>query len=264
MGYTNSPLVDYTKLSPNVYGKRTEAISRITLHCFVGQVTVERGCEVFIPKTRKASCNYVIGKDGRIGLCVEEANASMCSSSRANDNKAITVECASDTEHPYAMNEKVYDSIIKLCTDICKRNGASKLIWLSDKKLALAYIPKSGEMILTVHRWFKAKACPGDWLYSRLGDVASKVTKILEDEKKKPESKYPSVPFGVQVIIDNLNIREKPSTKSTSKGVTGKGTFTIVEVSGDWGLLKSYQKSRNGWIYISNTNYCKVLKTNSK
>ena len=266
MGYTNSPLVVYTKLSPNIYGKRTNAISRITLHCFVGQVSVERGCEVFYPKSRKASCNYVIGTDGRIGLCVEECNASQCSSSRDNDNKAITVECASDVAAPQKMNDKVYASIIDLCVDICKRNGAIRLTWIPDKKTALSYVPKSNELILTVHRWFANKACPGNWLFSRLGEVAEKVTSILNGEDSNPneDSKYPNVPFQVQVLIDNLNIRQQPTAKSASQGKTGRGVFTIVEVSGDWGLLKSYQKKKNGWIYLGNPNYCNVLKKISK
>lgn len=269
MGYTNSPLVEYTKPSPNHSGLRTYAITRITLHCVVGQVTIERLGDIFAPKSRKASSNYGIDKDGRIGQFVDEKNRSWCSSSADNDNRAVTVECASDTTHPYAMNDKVYASIIKLCTDICKRNGAKRLTWISDKKTALSYTPKSDEMILTVHRWFAAKACPGDWLFSRLGDVASKVTAALNEESTvvapvQEQTKYPSVPFTVQVLIDNLNIRQQPTTKSTSQGKTGRGVFTICKVSGDWGLLKSYQKKENGWIYLANPNYLNVLKKISK
>lgn len=77
---------------------------------------------------------------------------------------------------PYAMNSAVYDSLVKLCTDICKRNGKKKLLWLGDKTKTLNYAPKSDEMVLTVHRWFANKSCPGNWLYSRLGDLAAKVT----------------------------------------------------------------------------------------
>ena len=124
-------------------------------------------------------CNYGIGKDGRISLCVEEKNRSWCSSSNANDQRAVTIECASDTKHPYTMNDTVYKTLIKLCIDICKRNGKTTLIWFGDKTKTLNYSPKSDEMILTVHRWFANKSCPGDWLYARLGDVAAKVTAEL-------------------------------------------------------------------------------------
>ena len=152
---------------------------RITPHCVVGQLTAESICGCFTSPSREASCNYGIGKDGKIALCVEEKNRSWCSSSSANDQRAVTIECASDLNAPYAMTNAVYNSLVKLCTDICKRNGKKKLLWLGDKNKTLNYSPKSDEMVLTVHRWFANKSCPGDWLYSRLGDLASKVTAAL-------------------------------------------------------------------------------------
>ena len=178
MGYSNSPLVCYTGLSPNHSGQRTHRIDRITPHCVVGQLSCETICACF-PKGRDASCNYGIGSDGRISLCVEEKNRSWCSSSGANDQRAITIECASDKTAPYEMNDAVYQSLIKLCVDICKRNGKTKLLWFGDKDKSLNYEPKDDEMVITVHRWFANKSCPGDWLYSRLGDLAAKVTAQL-------------------------------------------------------------------------------------
>ena len=179
MAYTNSPLVSYTKLSPNHSGQRTHSIDRITPHCVVGQCSVETLGNIMYPTSRQASCNYGIGPDGRVGMYVEEKNRSWCSSSNANDQRAITIECASDTFHPYAMNDKVYATLITLCTDICRRNGKKKLLWFADKNKSLNYIPAADEMVLTVHRWFANKSCPGDWLYSRLSDVAAKVTANL-------------------------------------------------------------------------------------
>lgn len=179
MAYTNSPLVSYTKLSPNHSGQRTHSIDRITPHCVVGQCSIETLGNIFYPTSRQASCQYGIGPDGRVGMYVEEKNRSWCSSSNPNDQRAVTIECASDTYHPYAMNDKVYSTLIRLCVDICRRNGKKKLIWFGDKNKTLNYTPKSDEMIITVHRWFANKSCPGDWLYSRLGDLATKVTAQL-------------------------------------------------------------------------------------
>ena len=176
---SNSKMVSYTKLSPNHSGRRTHSIDRITPHCVVGQCSVETLGNIFAPTSREASCNYGIGVDGRIGMYVEEKNRSWCSSSNANDQRAVTIECASDTYHPYAMNSKVYDTLIKLCVDICRRNGKKKLLWFGDKNKSLNYSPKSDEMVLTVHKWFANKSCPGDWLYSRLGDLAKRVTAEL-------------------------------------------------------------------------------------
>lgn len=176
---SNSSLVSYTKLSPNHSGQRTHSIDRITPHCVVGQLSAESICGCFTSTSRQASCNYGIGTDGKIALCVEEKNRSWCSSSNANDQRAVTIECASDLKEPYAMNSKVYASLVNLCVDICKRNGKSKLLWLGDKDKTLNYSPKSNEMVLTVHRWFANKSCPGNWLYARLGDLATEVTKKL-------------------------------------------------------------------------------------
>ena len=176
---SNSAMVSCIMLSPNNSGKRTHAIDRITPHCVVGQVTVQSLGAIFLPTSRGASSNYGIGLDGAVGMYVEECNRSWCSSSKANDQRAVTIECASDLTDPYAFNSVVYDRLIALCVDICRRNGKAKLIWIGDKTKALAYTPKSGEMLLTVHRWFAAKSCPGDWMYARMGDLAAKVTAQL-------------------------------------------------------------------------------------
>ena len=192
MAYTNSSLVSYTKLSPNHSGQRTHSIDRITPHCVVGQCSVETLGNIFLPTSRQASCNYGIGVDGRVGMYVEEKNRSWCSSSNANDQRAVTIECASDTTEPYAFKDVVYQTLITLCTDICKRNGKSKLLWLGDKDKTLSYEPKSDEMVLTVHRWFANKSCPGSWMYARMGDLAEKVTAQLgSGTSGDTEAEYP-------------------------------------------------------------------------
>ena len=203
MAYTNSPLVVYTKLSPNQSGTRTHAIDRITPHCVVGQCTAESLGAVFADPNTQASSNYGIDKDGRVGMYCPESNRSWCTSNRDNDQRAITVECASDTKHPYTMYDAVYAALVELCTDVCRRNDKTKLLWFGDKEKSLAYEPAADEMLITVHRWFANKSCPGDWLYSRLGDLASSVTTALgtaiEPEQKEetapapaPETEYPA------------------------------------------------------------------------
>lgn len=201
---SNSSLVCYTKLSPNHSGKRTHGIDRITPHCVVGQLSCESICGCFTSKSRQASCNYGIGSDGRISLCVDEGNRSWCSSSNENDQRAITIECASAKTAPYAMTDAVYESLVNLCTDICKRNGKNKLIWFGDKDKTLAYEPQSNEMVITVHRWFANKSCPGDWLYERLGDLAARVTVNLSDKKSNDGVLY-RVQTGAFSVKDNAD-----------------------------------------------------------
>ena len=178
----DSSIVSYTKLSPNNSGERTMKIDRITPHCVVGQCSVETIGKMFSFPEHKASSNYGIGSDGRIGMFVPENMRSWCSASRANDQRAVTIECASDASEPYAMNDAVYKALVELCTDICKRNGKTVLLWIGDKEKTLSYSPKSNEMVLTVHRWFANKSCPGEWLYSRLGELAKTVTNELSVE----------------------------------------------------------------------------------
>ena len=175
----NSPLVSFTKLSPNHSGRRTCSISRITPHAVVGQLSVERICDCFKDSSRQASCNYAIGADGRIGLCVDEQNRSWCSSSRDNDQRAVTIECASDLTNPYAMKPEVYSALVELCVDICRRNRKKRLVWIADRDKALTYTVKSDEILLTVHRWFAIKSCPGNWLFGKLGDFAQAVNSRL-------------------------------------------------------------------------------------
>ena len=186
MGYTNSPLVSYTRLSPNNSGQRTQPITYIIPHCVVGQVSVERLGEIFAPTSRKASSQYGIGSDGRVGMYCEEKNRSWCTSSAYIDQRGVTIECASDATAPYAFNDIVYARLVDLCVDICQRNGKDTLLWISNKSKSLNYIPKDNEMKLAVHRWFAAKSCPGDWMYSRMGDLAQRVTERLHGEIPTP------------------------------------------------------------------------------
>ena len=188
MAYTNSKMVVCTKLSPNHSGQRTHSIDRISPHCVVGQVTAESLGNLFAKSSYKASSNYGIDKNGRVGMYVEEKNRSWCTSSNANDQRAVTIECASDTKSPYRMNDAVYETLIKLCIDICRRNGKKKLLWFGDKNKTLNYSPKADEMVITVHRWFASKSCPGDWLYSRLGDLAKKVTAELSGDDEEDDT----------------------------------------------------------------------------
>lgn len=239
MGYTNSSMVSYTKLSPNHSGQRTHSIDRITPHCVVGQCSVETLGNIFLPASRQASSNYGIGVDGRVGMYVEEKNRSWCSSSNANDQRAVTIECASDTKSPYAFKDAVYQTLIKLCVDICKRNGKKKLLWLGDKTKTLNYSPKADEMVLTVHRWFANKSCPGDWLYARLGDLASKVTASLADSSK-PAASTGKVKAGNLVTITGGTYYGGKAIPAWVK----KLKWYVLEVSGDRAVINKDESGK--------------------
>lgn len=252
MGYSNSSLVAYTKLSPNHSGQRNHAIDRISPHCVVGQCTAESLGEWFAASSTKASSNYGIDKNGRVGMYVEEKNRSWCTSSNANDQRAVTIECASETSEPYEMNDKVYATLIRLCTDICKRNGKKKLLWFADKDKSLNYTPAADEMLITVHRWFANKSCPGNWLYARLGDVAAKVTAALGT------STTPVQTTGTQAA-EFKNLTETQAAAKIGKLCQGdmKTSGILASVSAAQFILESgYGKSE----LAQNANNCFGMK----
>ena len=218
MAYTNSSMVVYTKLSPNHSGQRTHSIDRISPHCVVGQCTAEGLGDWFARSSTQASSNYGIDKDGRVGMYVEEKNRSWCTSSNANDQRAITIECASDTKEPYTMRDVVYQTLIKLCVDICKRYGKKKLLWLGDKDKTLNYNPASDEMIITVHRWFANKSCPGEWLYSRLSDLATKVTAELGGSADPGEGEKETVVYPEKLTSGYYRVRKSWSDAKSQLG----------------------------------------------
>lgn len=256
MSYTNSPLVSYTKISPNRTPNRNHAIDTITIHCVVGQCSVETLGQVFAPTSRQASSNYGIGTDGRVGMYVEEKDRSWCSSSARNDNRAVTIEVASDMTHPYKVNDKAYAALIELVADICKRNGIKELKWKADKSL----IGKVDQQNMTVHRWFANKSCPGDYLYNLHGDIAKKVNAKLgvvtdTSEPAKTETVAKSnVPYKVRIKISNLRIRSGAGTNYAAKGFIAPGVYTIVDEATGTGATKwGKLKSGAGWVSL---DYC--------
>lgn len=183
---SNSPLVVYTKLSPNHSGKRTKKIDTITIHCMAGNCSVETCGNLFASSARQASSNYGIGTDGRIALYVDEANRSWCTSSNANDQRAVTIEVANNGGAPdWPVSAKAYDALLDLVTDICKRNGIKKLVWSTNKNDRMNHLNGCN---MTVHRDYAAKACPGDWLYNRHGEIAAEVNRRLGSGSSTPST----------------------------------------------------------------------------
>ena len=188
---SNSPLVTYTRLSPNRTRPRNHAIDTVTIHCTAGQGTARQLLDqshfVTYDPDNGVSCNYAVGRDGSIGLCVEEANRSWCSSNKANDHRAITIEVSSESVSPYKVTEQALAALIDLLVDICQRNGIKKLVWSNNKKDRVKH---RGGCNMTCHRDFAAKACPGDYLYALEGDIAAAVNKRLEEGKEVTQEQF--------------------------------------------------------------------------
>ena len=254
---SNSPLVSYTRLSPNHSGLRKQKIDTITPHCIVGHLSLQTLGNVFAAPSRKASSNYGIDDQGRVGMYVEEKNRSWCTSSNKNDQRSVTIEIASDVKHPYKITDDALQGLINLAADICKRNNIPKLLWKADKSL----IGQINKQNITVHRWFANTACPGDYILNQLGYVADEVNKIL---LKKPvivtptdlfQKDYNDVLYTVKINTNTLNYRKGPGTNHPVAGVVHRDqVYTIVEEAfglggSKWGRLKSGA----GWISL---DYC--------
>lgn len=223
---SNSPLVSYTKISPNKSSPRDHKIDTVTIHCVVGQCSVETLGNVFAPTSRQASSNYGIGYDGRIGMYVEEKDRSWCSSNAANDNRAITIEVASDTKEPYAVNAKAYAALIDLLVDICKRNGIKALVWSTNKADRVNH--KNG-CNMTVHRDYANKSCPGTYLYERHAQIASEVNKRLGSTNKPA----PEKPSGGLYRVQTGAFKSKANADAMLAKVKAKGFDTYMVKVGD-------------------------------
>ena len=247
MTYSNSPLVNKVIYSPNHSGRRTHVIDTITIHMVVGQATMQALGNLFANPDRQASSNYGVCIDG-IALFVDEANRSWCSSSNENDQRALTLEVSSDTTYPYAVRDDVYARLIDLCVDICKRNGKTKMVWCGNKEMTFARKFADNEMRMTLHKWFADTACPGAYLEGKMSDIANRVNARLVPPK------YPKLPFSVNVLIDDLNLRKEPSMNGKIIKTIGKGNYMVTKTNGEWGYIDTLK----GWIYLINSNYVKI------
>lgn len=236
---SNSSLVEYTQLSPNHYNGRTHKIDTITIHCMAGQLSAETCGNVFAPTSRQASSNYGIGYDGKVGMYVEEKNAAWTSSSFSNDNRAVTIEVASDTFAPYKVTDVAYKKLIKLVADICKRNNIKKLLWKADKSL----IGQVNKQNMTAHRWFSNTACPGDYLYSRFGDIANKVNAELNKNKK--------VKLQSNAGLYKYSFKDPIGNSSKKLKTLKKGTEVSVLADDGTGWVKIKVGNVTGWIAAS-------------
>ena len=194
---SNSSLVDYVKISPNKTSPRNHKIDRITIHHMAGNLSVETCGNVFAPSSRQASANYGIDSDGRVGMYVEEKDRSWCSSNKANDHRAVTIEVADDViGNGWHSSDKAMNKLVELCADICRRNGITRLNYTGDT---------NGN--LTMHKWFTSTDCPGAYLESKFPWIAEQVNKKLSGEDKKEESKPVQKPGDKAYSENRINYR---------------------------------------------------------
>lgn len=243
---SNSPLVSYTKLSPNCSKPRNKPIIKITPHHMAGNLSVESCGAMFANSGRQASSTYGISSDGRIALYVDEANRPWTSSSAANDHQAVTIEVANDGGAPdWHVSDKALAALIDLCTDICNRNDIPSLNFTGDA---------NGN--LTQHNYFAATGCPGPYLKSKFSYIAAEVNKRIYKVEK------PAAPelIGLQATA----LKELPDSDIINKvgqlfTADQKANGVLASVSLAQFILESgYGKSE----LAQNANNCFGMKAN--
>lgn len=237
---SNSPLVDYVKLSPMHSGARKHKIDTITVHHMAGNLSVETCGEVF--QTRQASTNYGVDSAGRVGLYVDEKDRAWSTANPDNDNRTVNIEVANRAGAPdWPVTDAAYNKLVLLVADICKRNGIARLVWGENKADRVGH--RNG-CNMTVHRDFMATSCPGPYLLEKMPQLARDVNRVLQAEPETGDEA--KLPYTVRVDAENLFIRSGPGTDYASKGYIPQGVYTIVEEKNGFGRLKSGA----GWISL--------------
>ncbi len=246
---SNSPLINGTLRTNNCSSPRNHAVDTITPHYMCWYTSAKECCESFVPYSRRASANYCIGKDGEIWLNVDEKNRAWTSGNGYNDNRAITIECANymDAANYSRLPDSTWESLIRLCVDICKRYGKTKLVYTGSKSWDKL---KSDEMLLTMHKWFQETDCPGKWLSEKFPTLAREVTNILNGQEPTPD---PPMVFGGTYVcrVDTLNVREAPTIYSDVCAEYHGGETVILD---DW------YTSKDGYIWGRYTGASSGLK----
>lgn len=155
-------------------GRSGRKIEKIAIHHMAGVLSAKVCGGIFQRKGRKASSNYGIGKDGEIGLYVDEANTSYCNSNWDSNCKSVTIETSnSKTGGDWLVSDKVLNKLIELVADIAKRNGLGTLI--------------KGKNVVW-HSMYAKTTCPGPYLLSKLDYIISEANKINSSEKEEKKS----------------------------------------------------------------------------
>lgn len=142
--------------------------------------------------------------------------------------------------------KRTYASAVELFAMLCKRYGLDPL----KSNVILSHAEGHKKGIASnhgdpEHLWKQLKV--GFTMDGFRKDVAAK---MAEFSSYPPEVATSEEPFLVKTNT-SLNIRTGPSMDNGVIGIASIGVYTIVKTSGNWGLLKSYQKNQNGWISLN-------------
>lgn len=260
---SNSSLVSYTRISPfktpdRYMNGKHYSISKITIHHMAGVNSVEGFGNIVTTANRNMSANYAIGNDGRIGLFCDEKDRSWCSSSAANDLVSVTIEVSnSSLGGDWPISDAAYNSLIKLCVDICKRNGIKKLEYTGNTNGSL-----------TRHCDLAQTACPGPWIKAHTTEICNKVNAQLNTTTTtKPSTSTSTSSSSSKSIKKNDLVKiSSGATYYTGSSIPSwvlQDKWYVSSISGDRAVLGLNEaKNRNIQSPI-NTKFLSVVKTTS-
>ena len=167
---------------------RNTKLIGITIHHMAGRMLGDDCARYHLNSGRDSSANYYIGYDGQICAGVSEDRRAWTSNSRTNDHSHITIE-VSDQNTAWEIPAEAYNSLIKLCADICKRYN-----------IDLKYERSKGtQSTLSIHDMFYSTQCPAQYLKSRIeSEQLIREIKEAMGEEVKPQP-TPDVLYRVQV-----------------------------------------------------------------
>lgn len=238
---SNSKLISGTLLTDNCSKPRNHKIDRITPHYMAWYTSAKTCCESFLPASRRASANYCIGKDGEIWLNVDEKNRAWTTGNSYNDNRAVTIECANYMESSRygVLPDVVWDSLVLLCVDICKRNGISAINYTGNDQ---------GN--LTKHKWYQDTDCPGPWFTNQFDRLAQEINSELEIVP------HFNMSGTYKCNVDRLNVRTSPSTTSEIVAQYYKGdtvvldNWYVINEGYVWGRYTGLQSGKKRYVAI--------------
>lgn len=157
----------------NYTAGRSDSIHGIVVH-HAASTSFDSIGQVFSQPGRQGSAHYGICEDKVDQYVREEFTAWHCGDWLGN-SCTIGIEVTNNVGAPYwTISEGSFNTLAKLCADIAKRHGLGKL----------KFEPDGVYPTLSAHRDWSPTYCPGDYLYSRMSELAEKANKINYPDKK--------------------------------------------------------------------------------
>lgn len=197
---------------------RTKSISEITVHHMAGNLTVDQCGALWQIAGKSVSSHYGV-QYGNIGQYVDEANTAWCNGNWDANCRAVTIEAANSCSATkgddlgWPISDDTLETLINLVADIAKRNDLHPLV--------------CGKT-LTWHSMYKATACPGPYLMSKMQYICDEANKINEAAEQTGSGALYGVVKQVIALSDKSNA-EAYAAKLNAQGESD-AYYKVIEI----------------------------------